>query len=55
MSISRGPSGKVGVRPHSRSIRLTASSRLLGDPAQRISTAAFQNRRCAVNPTGSEL
>jgi hypothetical protein len=52
-SISRGPFGKLGVRPTSRSTDCVARSSAAAVPLHRIAAAAFQKARCAAKPTGS--
>lgn len=53
MSISRGPSTMLGLRPTIRSIRLTSPSSRAGEPVQAMAATAFQNGGWSANPTGS--
>ncbi len=54
-SISRGPFGKVGLRPTDRSTDCVRRSSAAGPRLHRIAATAFQKSGCAANPTGSVL
>ncbi len=52
-SISRGPLGKLGVRPTARSTAFTSRSSRAAEPLQATAATAFQNAGWSANPTGS--